>query len=132
MTELEIYTLFNSGRLVGVVSFIGSIIAIWLALRVANLTRENTDGNLLQKIVATAFGLLIVAGSWMSAVLAKATWVITAYNLDLLETRSTFSDNFIAYVGTTELPVTAPMPLHIVFFAVVAIMIFSIIWMPKK
>ena len=132
MTELEIYTLFNSGRLVGVVSFIGSIIAIWLALRVANLTRENTDGNLLQKIVATAFGLLIVAGSWMSAVLAKATWVITAYNLDLLETRSTFSDNFIAYVGTTELPVTAPMPLHIVFFAVVAIMIVSIIWMPKK
>ena len=132
MTELEIYTLFNSGRLVGVVSFIGSIIAIWLALRVANLTRENTDGNLLQKIVATAFGLLIVAGSWMSAVLAKATWVITAYNLDLLETRSTFSDNFIAYVGTTELPVTAPIPLQIVFFAVVAIMIFSIIWMPKK
>lgn len=132
MTELEIYTLFNSGRLVGVVSFIGSIIAIWLALRVANLTRENTDGNLLQKIVATAFGLLIVAGSWMSAILAKATWVITAYNLDLLETRSTFSDNFIAYVGTTELPVTAPMPLHIVFFAVVAIMIVSIIWTPKK
>ena len=132
MTELEIYTLFNSGRLVGVVSFIGSIIAIWLALRVANLTRENTDGNLLQKIVATAFGLLIVAGSWMSAVLAKATWVITAYNLDLLETRSTFSDNFIAYVGTTELPVTAPIPLQIVFFAVVAIMIVSIIWMPKK
>jgi len=132
MTELEIYTLFNSGRLVGVVSFIGSIIAIWLALRVANLTRENADSNLIQKIVATAFGLLIVAGSWMSAVLAKATWVITAYNLDLLETRSTFSDNFIAYVGTTELPVTAPIPLQIVFFAVVAIMIFSIIWMPKK
>ena len=63
MTELDIYTLFNSGRLVGVVSFIGSIIAIWLALRVANLTRENTDDNLIQKIVATAFGLLIVAGS---------------------------------------------------------------------
>ena len=132
MTELEIYTLFNSGRLVGVVSFIGSIIAIWLALRVANLTRENADGNLIQKIVATAFGLLIVAGSWMSFVLAKATWVITAYNLDLLETRSTFSDNFIAYVGTTELPVTAPMPLHIVFLAVVAIMIVSMIWTPKK
>lgn len=63
MTELKIYTLFNSGRLVGVVSFIGSIIVIWLALRVANLTRENTDDNLIQKIVATAFGLLIVAGS---------------------------------------------------------------------
>ena len=132
MTELDIYTLFNSGRLVGVVSFIGSIIAIWLALRVANLTRENADGNLIQKIVATAFGLLIVAGSWMSLVLAKATWVITAYNLDLLETRSTFSDNFIAYVGTTELPVTVPMPLHIVFLAVVAIMIVSMIWTPKK
>ena len=68
----------------------------------------------------------------MSFVLAKATWVITAYNLDLLETRSTFSDNFIAYVGTTEFPVTVPMPLHIVFLAVVAIMIVSMIWTPKK
>ena len=132
MTEYEIYTLFNSGRLVGVTSFIGSIIAIWLALRVANMTRENEDSNVVQKLVSTAFGLLIVAGTWMAMTLAKSTWVITAYNLELLESRSVFSDKFIEYVGTTELPVTSPMPMQMVFLAIVAIMIVSIIWTPKK
>ena len=132
MTEYEIYTLFKSGRLVGVVGFIGSIIAIWLALRVANLTRDTVDVTLLQKVVSSAFGLLIVAGTWMSLTLAKSTWVITAYNLDLLESRSAFSDKFIEYVGTTDLPVTSPMPMQIIFLAIVAIMILSIIWTPKK
>jgi hypothetical protein len=65
----------------------------------------------------------------MSFVFARATWIITAYNLNLLETRSTFSENFIAYVRTTELPVTAPMPLHKMFLTMVAIMI---IWTPNK
>ena len=132
MTEYEIYTLFNSGRLVGVTSFIGSIIAIWLALGVANMTRENEDANVVQKLVSTAFGLLIVAGTWMAMTLATSTWVITAYNLDLLESRSVFSDKFIEYVGTTELPVTSPMPMQMIFLAIVAIMIVSIIWTPKK
>ena len=132
MTEYEIYTLFNSGRLVGVTSFIGSIIAIWLALRVANMTRENEDVNVVQKLVSTAFGLLIVAGTWMAMTLAKSTWVITAYNLELLESRSVFSEKFIEYVGTTELPVTSPMPMQMMFLAIVAIMIVSIIWTPKK
>ena len=132
MTEYEIYTLFNSGRLVGVTSFIGSIIAIWLALRVANMTRENEDVNVVQKLVSTAFGLLIVAGTWMAMTLAKSTWVITAYNLELLESRSVFSEKFIEYVGTTELPVTSPMPMQMIFLAIVAIMIVSIIWTPKK
>ena len=65
MTEYEIYTMFNSGRLVGAVSFIGSIIAIWLALRVANLTRENADTTVIQKIVSSAFGLIVLAGTFI-------------------------------------------------------------------
>ena len=57
MTELEIYTLFNSGRLVGVISYIGSIVPIQVALRVANLIRENAGSNLIQKNLATMFAL---------------------------------------------------------------------------
>jgi O-antigen/teichoic acid export membrane protein len=132
MTEYEIYTMFNSGRLVGAVSFIGSIIAIWLALRVANLTRENADTTVIQKIVSSAFGLIVLAGTFISFTQAKATWVITAYNLELLETRSEFSDGFIGYVGTTTLPVESPAAMGMVFLAVVALMILSIIWTPKK
>jgi O-antigen/teichoic acid export membrane protein len=132
MTEYEIYTMFNSGRLVGAVSFIGSIIAIWLALRVANLTRENADTTVIQKIVSSAFGLIVLAGTFISFTQAKATWVITAYNLELLETRSEFSDGFIGYVGTTTLPVESPSAMGMIFLAVVALMILSIIWTPKK
>ena len=132
MTEYEIYTMFNSGRLIGAVSFIGSIIAIWLALRVANLTRENADSTVIQKIVSSAFGLIVLAGSFVSFTQAKATWVITAYNLELLETRSEFSDGFISYVGTTTLPVESPSTMGLLFLAVVALMILSIIWTPKK
>ena len=57
MTELEIYTLFNSGRLVGVISYIGSIVPIQVALRVANLIRENAGSNLIQKNLATMFAM---------------------------------------------------------------------------
>ena len=96
------------------------------------MTRENADTTVIQKIVSSAFGLIVLAGTFISFTQAKATWVITAYNLELLETRSEFSDGFIGYVGTTTLPVESPSAMGMVFLAVVALMILSIIWTPKK
>ena len=40
-TEQLIWNFFQMGYLINAMSFIGTIIAIWLALRVANMTREN-------------------------------------------------------------------------------------------
>ena len=37
---------FQMARLISAMAFIGTIIAIWLALRVANMTRENSESNL--------------------------------------------------------------------------------------
>lgn len=77
----------NSSRLIGAVNFIGRIIVIWLTFRVASLTRKNADTTLMHKIVSSAFGLIILAGMSISLIQAKATWVITAYNHELLEPR---------------------------------------------
>ena len=63
MGEQFIWEAFNASRMVSALSFIGSIIAIWLALRTANMTGENSDSNLFTKVLSTLFGLLIVAGT---------------------------------------------------------------------
>ena len=50
MEPLELaLTAFQNGRMIDALSFIGVIIAIWLALRVANMTGENPDSNIVTK-----------------------------------------------------------------------------------
>ena len=49
MTLEQITFAFQTGRMVDALAFIGSIIAIWLALRVANMTGENPDSNIIAK-----------------------------------------------------------------------------------
>ena len=49
MEELQIWTLFNSARIADGLVGIGSILSIWLALRVANMTRSNPEQILPQK-----------------------------------------------------------------------------------
>ena len=46
-TEQLIWNFFQMGYLINAMSFIGTIIAIWLALRVANMTRENSESNIV-------------------------------------------------------------------------------------
>ena len=56
MEELQIWTLFNSARIADGLVGIGSILSIWLALRVANMTRSNPETNLAAKIISSLFG----------------------------------------------------------------------------
>ena len=53
---------FQTGRIVDGLAFIGTIIAIWLALRIANMTGENPESNIIAKIVSTGFGACVVIG----------------------------------------------------------------------
>ena len=122
----------NSSRLISAVNFIGRIIVIGLTFRVASLTRKNADTTLMHKIVSSAFGLIILAGMSISLIQAKATWVITAYNHELLEPRWEFSGGVIGYVGTTTLTVEAPFAMGRLFFDAVTLIILSINWTPKK
>ena len=136
--ELLIWEFFNIGRLIAATGGIVSIISIWLALRVANLTRENPESDLFTKILSSAFGLLIVAGTWQAWTINAANWVNTAYFLQDMGVDAAanpeFVRGFIDYVGSTgELsPPTTPSTLGIMFLIVVSIMILGLIWSPKK
>ena len=44
---------------------IGTILAIWLSLRIAVNTKSNPETNILAKILSSAFGLIVVANSWI-------------------------------------------------------------------
>ena len=77
MDEFQLWTLWSSNRIGDNLSFVGSVLAIWLALRVALATRNSNETTLITKILSTAFGLLVVAGTWLRMTHAVNNWVIT-------------------------------------------------------
>ena len=97
MEEYQIWTLFNSARVADAAVGIVSILAIWLALRVANLTRANPETDTIAKIVSTLFCGLIVLGSWQAWTIAAVNWTGTAGALSRLDNPSDFAKGFIDY-----------------------------------
>ena len=63
--QIVIWELFNLGRIGNAMVGIGTILAIWLSLRIAVNTRSNPETNILAKILSSAFGLIVVANSWI-------------------------------------------------------------------
>ncbi len=135
MEEFQIWSIWSSNRIGSGLVGIGSILSIWLALRIAAATRNSDETNLFAKIMSTAFGLIVLAFSWMQATIVVNTWVSTSIALTQLKEEtgsiSTVAEGYLEYVGTTD-PATMPLPIGIAFFAVVAIIILGQIWMPKK
>ena len=125
---------FQTGRIVDGLAFIGTIIAIWLALRIANMTGENPESNIIAKIVSTGFGACVVLGSYHAYTFAANTFIITARRIqENIEAAPNpeAAQNFIDFVGTTE-PSMTPTPLGIAFLTIVSIMILTLIWVPRN
>ena len=135
MEEFQIWSIWSSNRIGSGLVGIGSILSIWLALRIAVATRNSDETNLFAKIMSTAFGLIVLAFTWMQLTLVVNTFISTSIALTQLKEEtgsiSTVAEGYLEYVGTTD-PATMPLPLGIAFFAVVAIIILGQIWMPKK
>ena len=133
--QLAIWNLFNLGRIGSAMATIGTILAIWLSLRIAVNTRNNPETNLFAKIISTAFGLVVLAASWTQATIAATYWTNTAGAFANIKSQgmeiSQAAEFFIEFVGTTE-PATTPTPLVMVFFVIVAIIIIAQIWYPKQ
>ena len=136
MSEAEqlVWQFFNMGRLVAAMSFIGSIIAIWLAMRVANMTRESSESNVVSKLFSSAFGLLVLFGTFNAMTIGRNNWTNTAGFLSDggVDNCSNpeFCQGFIDFVGTTG-QVYTPSLAGMAFLLVVAAMILSLIWGPK-
>ena len=126
---------FQMNRLADALTFIGCIIAIWLALRTANMTGENPSSNLVTKILSTVFGLSIVAGSFQAFAIAANNWVMTARRITEMGVENApdpiGAQGFLDFVGTTE-SVGMPDTIGLIFLVTVAIMIIGLIWIPRK
>ena len=135
MEEFQIWSIWSSNRIGSGLVGIGSILSIWLALRIAAATRNSDETNLFAKIMSTAFGLIVLAFTWMQLTLVVNTFISTAIALTQLKEEtgsiSSVAEGCLEYVGTTD-PVTTPLPISIAFLAVVGIIILAQIWMPKK
>ena len=130
MEEYQIWTLWSSNRIGSGLGFIGSILLLWLAIRVAAATRASDETKLVGKLVSTAFGLLAIAGTWQMRTFIASTRVLAAISLDALEEKSQLAMGYIENMGTTVSG--TPSMGGMLFLAVVAIMILGQIWIPKK
>ena len=135
MEEFQIWSIWSSNRIGSGLVGIGSILSIWLALRIAAATRNSEETNLFAKIMSTAFGLIVLAFTWMQLTLVVNTFISTSIALTQLKEEtgsiSSVAEGYLEYVGTTD-PVNTPLPISIAFLAVVGIIILGQIWMPKK
>ena len=131
MEEYQIWTLFNTARIADAAVGVVSILSIWLALRVANMTRANPETDTIAKVVSSLFCGLVVLGCWQFWTIAAVNWTGTAGALSNLDNPSEFAKGFIDYVGTTDIA-TTPDPIGMLFLGVVALMTLVLIWRPKK
>jgi len=130
MDEYQIWTLWSSNRIGSGLGFIGTVLLLWLAIRVAASTRASDETNLFAKLVSTAFGILSIGATWNIWTTIAATRVVAAANLNALEEKSQMA---LAYVEMTGTTVTGtPSTPGMILLAVIAIMILGQIWVPKK
>ena len=130
MDEYQIWTLWSSNRIGSGLGFIGTVLLLWLAIRVAASTRASDETNLFAKLVSTAFGILSIGATWNIWTTIAATRVVAAANLNALEEKSQMA---LAYVEMTGTTVTGtPSTPGMILLAVIAIMILGQICVPKK
>ena len=106
MEEFQIWQIWSSNRIGSGLIGIGTILGVWLSMRIAMNTRNNPETNLLTKIISSAFGLVVLAFAWINFTTIANTWIAAARNLSDLKAGgaevSSTADGYIAYVGTTE------------------------------
>ena len=135
MEEFQIWQIWSSNRIGSGLIGIGTILGVWLSMRIAMNTRNNPETNLLTKIISSAFGLVVLAFAWINFTTIENTCIAAARNLSDLKASgaevSSTADGYIAYVGTTE-AVTSPLRLGIAFIVVSGLIILGQIWLPKQ
>jgi len=113
---------------------IGSLLSIWLAMRIAAATRNSDETNLFSQIVSSLFGLIVLATTWMQYTFVGNNWVAASRFLNEIKASggeiSGTAENYIAAVGTES--IGQPMPLGIGFIVIAGVIILAQIWMPKK
>ena len=135
MMEMQGLSIFGTLSIAFALRSIGSILAIWLALRIANNIRTSDEENIVAKVLGTGFGVLVVMGAyyWQTAYFglrANAANNFNEMSANGVEL-SAGTQQFAARFASAD-PVTAPGVFLILFDLIVLAMIVGQIWMPKK
>ena len=85
MEEFQIWQIWSSNRIGSGLVGIGSILAVWLSMRIALNTRNNPETNLLTKIVSSAFGLVVLSFGWIQSTTVANTWIAASRSLSELK-----------------------------------------------
>ena len=64
--EIATFTIYQMGRAANAMVFIGTILAIWLSLRMAIQVRDRSDMNVATKVLSSLFGVLVVYGTYIA------------------------------------------------------------------
>ena len=133
LLEYQTLSMFGTYSIAFALRAIGSVLAIWLALRVANNIRMSNDSNVISKLLGSAFGILVMYGAlyWQMAYITIRP--NTANDLKAMSEGgmqlTPGSEQFLANFATDA--VSLPIPVA-VFDLVIIAMILLQIWMPKK
>ena len=135
MMEMQGLTIFGTFSIAFALRSIGSILAIWLALRIANNIRTSDEENIVAKVLGTGFGVLVVMGAyyWQTAYFSLRANAANNFNemsangVEL----SAGTQQFAARFASAD-PVTAPGAFLVLFDLIILAMIVGQIWMPKK
>ena len=134
MEEFQIWQIWSSNRIGDGLMGIGSLLSIWLAMRIAAATRNSDETNLFSQIVSSLFGLIVLATTWMQYTFVGNNWAAASRFLNEIKASggeiSGTAENYIAAVGTES--IGQPMPLGIGFIVIAGVIILAQIWMPKK
>ena len=128
--EIQGLSVFGTFSIAFALRSIGSIIAIWLALRIANNIRTSEEDNIVAKILGSGFGVLTVmfVAYWQTAY-----WSLranTANNFKEMGESMELSagvQQFVNSFASAE-PVTAPGMIVIIFDLIVLARLF---WQPS-
>ena len=84
MEEFQIWSIWSSNRIGTSLMGIGTILGVWLAMRIALATRNSDEADLVQKIISSAFGEVILFIAWINFTMATNTMISSAIALTQL------------------------------------------------
>ena len=137
--EISTFTIYQMGRAANAMVFIGTILAIWLSLRMAIQVRDRSDTNMPIKIMSSLFGILVVYGTFIAWTINQGLITGTYSALESIKEAmpdgfemSAASQGFLEYYSNLSEPQAYPGIAGSLFLLVVLIMILGTIWSPKN
>ncbi len=133
--ESDIGMLWSAGRIADAINFLGGIIALWVAARLASVAVER-DANIFAKITITIFGLCVVVTNLAFYVGSLWTWVGAARNLQGLKdsgvSLSPHATDYIETFGGLADPSLLDKPIALLLNLSVLALIIGILWFQPK